>query len=77
MADNGNGIPLKDLPTLFDGTLKHNESADGDGRRSMGLGLSVCMAIVRAHNGTMDAKNTETGAEFSFRLPLFNEEEPV
>ena len=74
VTDNGNGIPEHILPNLFDGTLKHNESADGDGRRSMGLGLSVCMAIVRAHNGTMNAKNTDTGAEFSFRLPLFDEE---
>ncbi len=75
VSDNGMGISLKDLPGLFDGTLKHNESAEGDGRRSMGLGLSVCMAIVRAHGGDMTAKNTETGAEFSFRLPLFDEEE--
>ena len=43
----------------------------------MGLGLSVCLAIVHAHNGTMDAKNTDTGAEFSFRLPLFDEEVPL
>lgn len=77
VLDNGGGIADEDLPNLFDGTLKHNESADGDGRRSMGLGLSVCLAIVRAHGGTMDAQNKESGAEFSFRLPLFDEEEPV
>ncbi|WP_295583039.1 DUF4118 domain-containing protein [uncultured Oscillibacter sp.] len=76
VRDNGGGIPEKSLPNLFDGTLKHNESADCDGRRSMGLGLSVCLAVVRAHGGTMDAHNLETGAEFSFRLPLSNEEEP-
>ena len=74
VLDNGGGIAEKDLPNLFDGTLKHNESADGDGRRSMGLGLSVCLAIVKAHDGTMDAVNTGDGAEVSFRLPLFDEE---
>lgn len=74
VADNGRGIPAKELPSLFDGSLKHNEAAGGDGKRNMGLGLSVCLAIVRAHGGTMKAENLETGAEFSFRLPLSKEE---
>jgi len=74
VADNGLGISPTVLPTLFDGTLKHSESAKGDGKRNMGLGLSVCMAIVRAHGGTMEAKNLTAGAEFSFRLPLLKEE---
>ena len=73
VADNGRGIDPAVLPTLFDGTLKHSESAKGDGKRNMGLGLSVCMAIVRAHGGTMEAKNLPAGAEFSFRLPLLKE----
>ena len=70
VADDGAGIPPKELPTLFDGTLHHSETAAGDGKRNMGLGLSVCLAIVRAHNGTMEARNLDRGAEFSFRLPL-------
>lgn len=74
VTDNGQGISPAVLPTLFDGTLKHSESPKGDGKRNMGLGLSVCMAIVRAHDGTMAARNLETGAEFSFRLPLWKEE---
>lgn len=74
VEDNGQGIPKKELPTLFDGSLKHNETAGGDGKRNMGLGLSVCLAIVRAHGGTMDAANLPNGAVFSFRLPLCEEE---
>jgi len=71
VADNGCGITEKDLPNLFDGTLKHNETSSGDGKRNMGLGLSVCLAIVRAHGGSMTVKNlSPTGAEFSFLLPL-------
>lgn len=70
VQDNGQGISEKELPTLFDGTLKHSETVSGDGKRNMGLGLSVCLAIVRAHGGTMDAKNLPSGAEISFRLPL-------
>ena len=70
VRDNGCGIPPKELPRLFDGTLGHSETPSGDGKRNMGLGLSVCMAIVRAHGGTMQAKNPSSGAEFTFRLPL-------
>ena len=70
VRDYGGGIPAKVLPTLFDGGLKHSETSAGDGKRNMGLGLSVCLAIVRAHGGTMEANNLSEGAEFSFRLPL-------
>lgn len=74
IQDNGCGIPPKELPQLFDGTLKRSETPSGDGKRNMGIGLSVCMAIVRAHGGTMEAKNLSRGAEFSFRLPLSEKE---
>jgi len=77
VTDNGYGIPPKELPSLFDGTLKHSETASGDGKRNMGLGLSVCLAIVRAHGGTMEAKNLSEGAEFSFRLPLPKKEDTL
>lgn len=75
VRDDGCGIPRQVLPTLFDGTLKHSETASGDGKRNMGLGLSVCLAIVRAHGGTMDARNLDAGAEFTFCLPLSEQEE--
>ena len=74
VADNGQGIPKDVLPRLFDGTLKHNETTKGDGKRNMGLGLSVCRAIVRAHGGHLNARNLEQGAEFCFTLPLTKEE---
>lgn len=70
VQDDGCGFSKSELPTLFDGSLKHSETTAGDGKRNMGLGLSVCLAIVRAHNGTMEAKNLPEGAEVSFRLPL-------
>ena len=74
VRDNGRGIPESALPTLFDGTMKHSETPTSDGKRNMGLGLSVCLAVVRAHGGAVEAHNLETGAEFSFRLPLDKEE---
>ena len=70
VADNGDGIPSAQLETLFDGTMKHSETAKGDMKRNMGIGLSVCKAIVNAHGGKMSAYNVEQGAVFRFTLPL-------
>ena len=71
MEDDGEGISPEVLPTLFDGTLHHNETTSCDGKRNMGIGLAVCTAIVRAHGGTLHAANRPGGgASFSFRLPL-------
>ncbi|MFR1786400.1 MAG: ATP-binding protein [Ruthenibacterium lactatiformans] len=39
----------------------------------MGIGLSVCNSIVKAHGGTMEARNVPGGGAFTFRLPLEEE----
>ena len=74
VQDNGGGISKKLLPVLFSGTLHHSDTPTGDGKRNMGLGLSVSNAIVRAHGGTMHAKNKDGGAEFTFSLPMIEKE---
>ena len=74
ILDNGRGIPAADLPHLFDGSLKVSHSVDAS--RGMGIGLSVCVTIVKAHGGAVHAENNKTGgALFYFTLPLT--EEPV
>ncbi len=74
VRDNGQGLPGKNTAGLFDAAAQPRAHADGDGKRNMGLGLSVCRAIVRAHGGTIDAKNLSRGAEVYFRLPVCKEE---
>ena len=70
IADNGCGIPEDILPHLFDGSLKLNKKKS-DSSRSMRIGLSVCKAILDAHDGIMAAGNRpEGGAFFRFSLPL-------
>ena len=42
-----------------------------DNRRSLGLGLYLCRAIVEAHGGTICVTDNEPrGAVFCFTLPL-------
>lgn len=77
VRDDGAGIPRDELDGLFDGRLKSRRPPDGDGKRNMGLGLSVCRAIVLAHGGTISAKNLPRGAELSFRLPTACQEVSV
>ena len=73
MTDDGRGIDRAVLPKLFDELLPLAENK-GDGRRSMGIGLSACMSIVRAHGGDMSAQNRDGGgARFCFSLPLEEE----
>ena len=70
VSDNGAGIPPQDLPYLFESRMPAMKK-NGDSSRGMGIGLSICMSIVKAHGGTMQAENKrEGGAVFRFTLPL-------
>jgi len=47
-----------------------------DMKKNMGIGLSVCQTIVKAHGGRITAENRpEGGAQFRFYLPLKEEKE--
>ena len=42
----------------------------GDSRHGMGLGLSICKSIIRAHGGTIEGRNGDSrGAVFTITLP--------
>ena len=70
VQDNGSGIAREKLTTLFDGSHGNIGSSDGDSKRNMGIGLSVCRSIIRAHGGELSGRNLDRGAEFVFTLPL-------
>ena len=70
ISDDGCGIPADRMDSLFTGLLDSREPTDNS-RSNMGIGLSVCSAIVKAHGSEITARNkTEGGAEFSFSLEL-------
>lgn len=74
VRDDGCGIPADRLQGLFTGSLDSRRPKDA-GRSNMGIGLSVCAAIIRAHGGEIWAKNRETGgAEFCFDLEMEEED---
>ncbi len=72
VMDDGCGIDEDTLKDLFDGIFA-GKTRTADKSRGMGLGLSICKAIVEAHGGTIEAENGQKGAVF--RVKLKKEEE--
>ena len=71
---DGCGISLDRMNSLFTGLLDSQAPTDNS-RSNMGIGLSVCSAIVTAHGSEITARNKpEGGAEFSFALELEEQE---
>ena len=67
VVDDGCGVPKEKRSTLFLGSLPPQ---DPDTRkRNMGIGLSVCATIVKAHGGQVYVRpNKPRGACFGFSL---------
>ena len=73
VEDDGCGIPEEKLPKLFTGMLGSEAPMD-QSRSSMGIGLSVCSAIIKAHGGEIWAnKRAGGGTEVGFRLEMEDE----
>lgn len=74
VEDDGQGIKESVLPRMFEGSLQSGEGEEYDSKRNMGIGLSVCMSIVKAHKGNMKAENLGgCGARVAFWLPKEDE----
>lgn len=69
VRDYGEGIASQELPYLFEGySLKDNTRSDG--KRGMGIGLSICRSIVKAHGGEIEVITSPgQGCTFYFTLP--------
>ena len=68
IADDGPGIPDGAKEKLFDMFYTVGNER-GDGRRGLGLGLSLCKSIISAHGGKIEAvDNHPRGTVFRFTL---------
>ena len=64
VSDEGHGLSAEETAVIFEPFYSTKE--DG-----MGLGLSICRAILAAHGGTLDARqNPGAGMTFSATFPL-------
>ena len=71
ISDNGCGIPKDRLEHLFSGYLERIDVSADSSRNNMGIGLSVCASIIKAHGGTISAENIKGGgALFRFSLEM-------
>ncbi len=70
VEDDGCGIPAERLSNLFSGLLESEAPTDSS-RSSMGIGLSVCHTIIKAHGSDIRAANRpQGGASFRFILEM-------
>ena len=70
VKDNGLGIPVKEIPFIFDKYRQIVTSAVVDGKGT-GLGLAICKNIVEAHGGKIWVESQEhVGSSFYFSLPV-------
>ncbi len=74
VEDNGVGIAHDKLNNLFDSSA--HQSQQGDRKRNMGIGLSVCKTVVQAHDGIIYGENVSHhgGARFVIELPMEEED---
>ena len=71
VSDDGCGIPADRLDNLFTGYLDCTDTPTDGTRNNMGIGLSVCSTIVKAHGSEIYAKNlSPRGAAFYFSLQM-------
>ena len=74
VRDRGKGVDVGRMMWIMDGYVETDRP--GDKGRGMGIGLSLCSSIVKAHGGTMTVENAlDGGAVFSFALPMEQEKE--
>lgn len=75
IEDDGCGIPKERLANLFTGYFDSSDAPADRQKRNMGIGLSVCASIIKAHDGEIMAENKkDRGCVFRFILDLEKEE---
>jgi two-component system sensor histidine kinase GlrK len=74
-ADTGPGIPQDEGPRIFEAFFQGNQEQGGH-VAGTGIGLSVVLECIQAHDGSIELLNTEefSGAHFRIHVPQQREE---
>jgi len=69
-ADTGPGIPEDESPRIFEAFFQGNEEQGGQ-LAGTGIGLSVVLECIQAHDGSVELVNSEefSGAHFRIHIP--------
>lgn len=68
VTDQGKGIPVKELPYVFNRFYRAEKTRDLEG---LGIGLFLCRQIIEAHHGRTWVESVEgKGSSFYFSLPV-------
>lgn len=71
VADTGVGIPMDDLPRIFERFYQVDKSRQRRQRDGVGLGLAISQQIIEAHGGTLNVTSqVGAGTTFTILLPL-------
>ena len=69
VKDEGVGVPVNELETIFDPFVQSSKTNTGAG--GTGLGLAICKEIVEGHHGVIKAQSIfGQGTTISFSIPL-------
>ena len=71
IIDDGCGIPKEKMDRIFTGYFETGNLPADNQKRNMGIGLSVCASIIKAHEGDIIVENLkEGGCCFRFTLKM-------
>jgi len=75
VADTGEGIPVEDLPNMFERFYRVDKSrARATG--GTGLGLTIAKRLVEAHGGQITVQSeVGKGSRFAFTIPVAGDKE--
>ena len=75
IIDDGCGIPKERMNHIFTGYFETGDLPADNQKRNMGIGLSVCASVIKAHEGDITVENLkEGGCCFRFTLKMEEEE---
>jgi len=76
VLDHGPGVPESELDKIFQPFYRIDDARNRESGGT-GLGLAISAGVLRIHNGSIQARNTQSrGLEMEIRLPLESENPP-